>query len=174
MNFRIKEIEKTDMYDYMYVHTYSWEETYRGIMDDEFLDKIKKELDQNVERLKNKFDRTKIEEPDYKRFLLYVNDEPVGIVAVCKSREEKYPNSGEVCSLYLLNNAKKKGYGRILFDKAKYELKNMGFKDMIIYCLKDNPTTNFYEHMNGKLIFEKKRNIGGKELIENVYYYDNI
>ena len=100
MNFRIKEIEKTDMYDYMYVHTYSWEETYRGIMDDEFLDKIKKELDQNVERLKNKFDRTKIEEPDYKRFLLYVNDEPVGIVAVCKSREEKYPNSGEICSLY--------------------------------------------------------------------------
>lgn len=52
MNFRIKEIEKTDMYDYMYVHTYSWEETYRGIMDDEFLNKIKKELDQNVERLK--------------------------------------------------------------------------------------------------------------------------
>ena len=174
MNFRIKEIEKNDMYDYMYVHAYSWEETYRGIMDNEFLDKIKKELNQNVERLKNKFDRTKIEEPDYKRFLLYVNEEPVGIFAVCKSREEKYQNSGELCTLYLLNKAKKKGYGRMLFEKAKHELNNMGFKDMIIYCLKDNPTKNFYEHMNGKLIFEKKRNIGGKELVENVYYYDKI
>ena len=86
MDYIIKEIEKDDMYDYMYVNTYSWDETYRGIMADEFLDKIKKELNQNVERLKNKFDQTKIDEPDYKRFLLYVNSEPVGVVAVCNSR----------------------------------------------------------------------------------------
>lgn len=174
MNYIIKEIEKEDMYDYMYVNTYSWKETYRGIMSDEFLDKIKKEFDQNVERLKNKFDQTKIDEPDYKRFLLYVNKEPVGVVAVCKSREEKYPNAGELCTLYLLNKAKKKGYGRILFDKAISELKKMNFNDMIIYCLKDNPTTKFYEHMGGKYVFERKRNIGGKDLIENVYYYENI
>ena len=174
MNYIIKEIEKEDMYDYMYVNTYSWKETYRGIMTDEFLDKIVKELDQNVERLKNKFDQTKIDEPDYKRFLLYVNKEPVGVVAVCNSREEKYPNAGELCCLYLLNKAKKKGYGRILFDKAISELKKMNFNDMIIYCLKDNPTTKFYEHMGGKYVFEKERNIGGKDLIENVYYYEKI
>ena len=119
MNYKIKEIEKEDLYDYMYVNTYSWDETYRGIMSDDFLNKIKIELNQNVERLKNKFDKTKIEEPDYKRFLLYVSEEPVGIVAICNSREEKYPNSGELCSLYLLNKAKKKGYGRILFEKAR-------------------------------------------------------
>jgi hypothetical protein len=64
--------------------------------------------------------------------------------------------------------------GRILFDRAIIELKKMNFTDMIIYCIKDNPTTKFYEHMGGKLMFEKKRNIGGKDLIENVYYYKNI
>ena len=42
---------------------------------------------------------------------------------------------------------------------------------LVIYCLKDNPTKNFYEYLGGKLVFEKKRNIGGKDLIENVYYY---
>ena len=50
----------------------------------------------------------------------------------------------------------------------------MNFNNMIIYCLKDNPTTKFYEHMGGKFVFEKERNIGGKVLIENVYYYDRI
>lgn len=50
----------------------------------------------------------------------------------------------------------------------------MNFNDMIIYCLKDNPTTKFYEYMGGKCVFEKERNIGGKDLIENVYYYENI
>ena len=171
MIYSIKEIEKNDIYDYMFVNTYAWNETYRGIVADEFLDKIKNELKQNVERLEKEFDRTKIDEPDYKRFLLYVDEEPVGVVAICNSREEKYPNSGELCSLYLLNKAKKKGYGKILFEKAKQELKNMGFNDMIIYCLKDNPTKTFYEHLGGEFVFEKVKNIGGKDLIENVYYY---
>ncbi len=47
----------------------------------------------------------------------------------------------------------------------------MGFSDMIIYCLKENPTTKFYEYLGGKLVFEKERNIGGKDLIENIYLY---
>ena len=104
-------------------------------MADEFLDKIKNELKQNVKRQEEEFDKTKIEEPDYKRFLLYVHEEPVGVVAICNSREEKYPNSGELCSLYLLNKVKKKGYGRILFEKAKEELKKLGYKDIIIFCI---------------------------------------
>ena len=174
MNYKIKEIEKEDLYDYMYVNTYSWIETYKGIMSDEFLDKIKNELEQNVERLKNKFDQTKIDEPDYKRFILYVDNEPVGIVAICKSREDKYANSGELCSLYLLNKIKKKGYGRILFEKAIEELKKMNFNDMIIYCIRENPTNEFYKHMGGELVYSKGRNIGGKDLIENIYYYKSI
>lgn len=174
MNYKIKEIEKEDLYDYMYVNTYSWNETYKGIIDEKFLEKIKNELEQNVERLKNEFDKTKIEEPDYKRFILYVDNEPVGAVAICKSRDEKYPNSGELCSLYLLNKIKKQGYGRILFEKAKEELKKQNFKDMIIYCIKENPTNEFYKYMGGKLIYSKPRNIGNTNLIENIYYYEKI
>ena len=174
MSYYIKEIEKADMYDYMYVNTVSWTETYKGIVLDEFLDKIKKELPQNVERLKNKFEQVKIDEPDYKRFLLYADNEPVGIVAVCKSRDDKYPNSGELCALYLLNKAKKNGYGRIMFEKAKEELKNMGFNDMVIFCIKENPTNNFYKYMGGELVCSKERNIGGKDLVENIYYYKKI
>ena len=63
MNYIIKEIEKKDLYDYMYVFTHAWDETYRGIMANDFLDKIKNELDKNVEHLKNKFDKTKKVKP---------------------------------------------------------------------------------------------------------------
>lgn len=35
MNYKIKEIDKDDLYDYMYVNTYSLDETYRGIMSNE-------------------------------------------------------------------------------------------------------------------------------------------
>ncbi len=158
----------------MYVNTHAWNETYKGIMSDEFLEKIKKELNENVERLQSKYEQTKIDEPDYKRFLLYVDGEPVGIFGVCKSREEKYSKSGELCNIYLLNKIKKHGYGRILFERAKEELKKMNYNDMIIYCIKENPTNEFYKYMGGKLIDKKERNIGGKDLIVNIYYYEEI
>ena len=171
MNYYIKEINKEDLDDYVLVQTISWNETYKGIMDDDYLLMLKNDMDNKIQRLKNSFDRTKIDEPDYKRFLLYVDNEAAGIVAVCKSREEKYDKSGELCTLYLINKYKNKGYGRVLFDKAKEELKKMNYSDMIIYCLKDNPTCSFYEYMGCKLVFDKNRFIGGKDLIENVYYY---
>ena len=174
MNYRIKIIEKEDLDDYMYVNTYAWRETYKGIIPDEFLDKIKNELSQNIKRLKDKFEQTKIDEPDYKRFILYVDDEPVGIFGICKSREEKYSSSGELCNIYLLNKIKRQGYGRLLFEKAKDELRNMNYADMIISCIKENPTNEFYKHMGGKLVGTKEKNIGGKDLIENIYYFDNI
>ena len=104
----------------------------------------------------------------------YNKDEPVGVLGICKSREEKYSDSGELGCLYLLNKVKKLGFGRILFEKGIEELKKQGFNSMIIYCLKDNPTTRFYEYMGGKLVLSKERKIGGKDLIENVYYYDSI
>lgn len=174
MNYEIKEIEKEDLYDYMHVNTLSWIESYKGLIDDEFLDKIIKDLDENVERLKRKFDQTKIDEPSYKRFLLKLDGEPVGVVSVSKSRDENYPDSGELCSLYLLNKAKKKGLGRILFEKGVEELKKQNFKDMIIFCLEGNPTNEFYKHMGGEYVSSKEKNIGGKDYTENLYYYENI
>lgn len=60
MNYSIEEINEKSLYDYMYVNTASWNETYRGIMSDDFLDKILNELDANVERLRSKFQQTKI------------------------------------------------------------------------------------------------------------------
>lgn len=174
MNYYIKEITKEDIRDYLTVNTKSWVETYKGIISDEFLEKIVREHEENIKRLEDKFDDTKINEPDYKRYLLYVDNKPVGNMAICKSRYERYSNSGELCTLYLLNKLKKKGYGKLLFDYAVEELINQGYEDMIIYCLKDNPTNEFYKHMGGKLIETQSRIIGEKELEENIYYYENL
>ena len=174
MEYSIKEIEKDDLYDFIYVNLYSWNETYRGIMSDEYLDNMLKKLDHDVERETNMFDKIKREFPQYKRFILYVKDEPVGIIGISNSRIEEYPDAGELCCLYLLNKAKNNGYGRIMFEKAKEELKKLGFKDMINGCLKDNPTTEFYKHMGGKLVLSKEKNFGDRKIIENFYYYDKI
>ena len=131
-------------------------------------------IDQNVERQKAKFDQEKNEEPDYKRFILYLEGKPVGMFSISNSMEEEYPDVGEICSIYLLNNAKKKGLGRIMFEYAKEELKKIGHTSMVISCISENPTNEFYKHMGGRLVSTKIKNIGGKDITENIYYYDKI
>ena len=75
--------------------------------------------------------------------------------------------------MYLLDSVKGKGFGKILFNKAITELKDMGYNKMIIGCLAQNPSNNFYIHMNGKFIDKNPLTLPNKqELIENLYYYD--
>ena len=41
MDYRIKEVEKDDLYNYLNVNTIAWNESYKGIIPDWFLNKIK-------------------------------------------------------------------------------------------------------------------------------------
>ena len=60
----------------------------------------------------------------------------------------------------------------MLFDKAVEVLVNQGFKDMIIGCLVNNPSNNFYKHMGGKLIDVVTNKVKGYDMEENIYYYE--
>ncbi len=44
---------------------------------------------------------------------------------------------------------------------------------MIIGCLMENPSNEFYKHMRGKLVDTNPLTLlNGQELLENLYYYD--
>lgn len=174
MNYWIKEIEKNDLCDFLFVNTSSWLETYKSIVNDDYLNWMKENFDNKVKRNIEEFDRVKVEEPDYKRFLLFLDDEPVGMFSVSNSREEEYPNCGELCTLYLLNKAKGNGLGRVMFERAKDEIRKLGFSDMVLCCFSGNPTNEFYKHMGGKFVSTKTKKIGEQELVENIYYFEGI
>ena len=109
-----------------------------------------------------------------RRFLLKYNEEYVGVLRVRTTKYDKYYNCGELGALYLLDSVKKKGYGKILFKKAISELKDMGYSNMILGCLQDNPSNDFYKHMGGVLVDSKLRKIGDKEYMENIYFYNSL
>lgn len=100
----------------------------------------------------------------------------MGVLCVRKPKYEDYQDCGELGAIYLLNEVKGKGYGKVLFEYAKKELKKMGYKKMVNGCLEGNPSNEFYKHMGGKLVkkipFVVKNY--GQELTENVYYYESI
>ena len=78
-NIEIVPVNKENLKDYVFVNVNSWNETYRGIMSDDFLDMIMNNIDLNVQRQIDSFDEKLKEEPDYKRFILYELGEAIGM-----------------------------------------------------------------------------------------------
>ncbi len=165
-------IEKMDLYNVEYyarVNALAWLQSYKGIVDDKFLKLIntEEEIKKAVINLKSSLN------DDSRRFLLKYDNQYIGILRVRKTKYEKYSECGELGALYLLDNAKGKGFGKILFEKAIEELKNIGYKNMIIGCLRENPSNQFYKHMGGKLVGTNPIILpNGQKLLENLYYYD--
>ena len=105
--------------------------------------------------------------------MLKYNDEYVGVLRVRKTKYDNYSECGELGALYLLDSVKGKGFGKILFNKAINELREMKYDKMIIGCLSENPSNEFYKHMGGKFVDTNPLTLpNGQELIENLYYYE--
>ena len=80
-------------------------------------------------------------------------------------------NMANLARYNLLNKFKKMGLGKIMFNRAIEQLKEKGFKKMILGCLEENPSNEFYKKMNGKFIKKNPIKIGKQELNENLYEY---
>lgn len=165
MEYLIRNRIDNDAYGITHVVTVSWNETYKGLVPDDFLENMKTNEDERARNLMEKF-----KTEDVKELVLEIDKEIVGFIRYGKSQDLEFANCGEIYAFYIINKYHGFGYGRKLFETAKQDLINMGFDKMIIACLKGNPTGDFYKHMGGKYIkdglFERLN------LKEDVFYYD--
>lgn len=167
MNYIIRKKERKDCADVAHVVTVAWNETYRGIVPDEFLANL---YTNEEERAKNSYNN--FNEKENHQYVLEVDDKVVGFVNVGSSDETDYENCGEIHTVYIINGYKGHGYGKKLIDAGIQELKSMNFDKMVIGCLDGNPSNEFYKHLGGK--FVKTRIFEKLQLPENVYYFEKI
>lgn len=167
MNYKVKRVQYADLADYMQVNCKAWQESYKGILNDKFLSKLAVDLEEYIKRQQEKFDKQ--EENGIRKFLLFVEDKPVGMMSVGPSRLQEFSSLGELCSLYLLNKVKKKGYGKVLFQEAIKQLKEMGYHEIVIGCLALNLSNAFYRHMGAQFVKDRIIRIGEQDLKENIY-----
>lgn len=168
-NYVIEKIDLNNAEDYAGVNALAWFQSYKGIVNDDWLELMntKEEIQKTAINLKTFL------KDNSRRFLLKIENQYAGILRVRKSKYEKYSHCGELGALYLLDNFKGNGFGKILFEKAIQELKDMGYKNMILGCLVKNPSNEFYKHMKGKLVDTNPLVLpNGQELLENLYFYD--
>jgi GNAT superfamily N-acetyltransferase len=126
------------------VHVMSWQQAYRGLVPQEYLDSL--DLDQRARAW-----RRVLEQPDSPGRAILVMDSGdtlVGFVSLGPARDEdQNPEQvGEVRAIYLLADAWGKGLGRQLMAAAVERLAATGFEQAILWVLDSNVRARrFYE-----------------------------
>jgi len=172
MHINIRPAKSDDAKDIANVHGTAWQESYKGIIKQSYLDQIdvKKRSQKWQETLSNVM-------PKHAHYVAEQNQSIIGFIASgpCRTPQD-YDCEGEIYAIYILDHAKKQGVGQKLFQHATQYLKAEGMNSMNVIVLKDNlPACGFYEAMGGKL---HKNNISveidGQSYLECIYIYKNL
>ncbi len=167
MQFKIRKSTREDCFDVSHVVTVAWNETYKGIVPDWYLEELKTNETERAQKKYNNFD-----EKNNNIHVLQADNKVVGFVRYGLAEDEQFENCGEIIALYIIAKYKGNGYGKKLVETAAKEIKKLGCNKMIIACLKGNPSNEFYKHMGGKYVKDgifKRLN-----LPENVFLFENL
>lgn len=164
MNIRKKQLK--DCQVWVDINMKSWNENLKGIVSDRVLKIITENRDSRIEKDINNF------KTDDWNYVLEENNCVIGIMKIKPSNRIGYEECGEVQVLYLHTNEMGKGYGKFLMNKAFEILRNKGYKRVVIGCLVENPSNEFYKHIGGKFIKQEQFKIFDEYYVENVYEYD--
>jgi len=164
----IRNVELGDLKSLARVHVDCWCETYSGIVPEAYLDSLKY-TDRQV-----MWEKLLPRRPEHGATFVIEGSEGdiIGFADCGPAREHEHGFSGELYAIYLLSRYQGNGHGRDLIYKVMETFKNLGHDSFYLWVLRDNPTKNFYEKVGGTYLKSQPIDIGGVELIEDLYYWE--
>ena len=141
---QIRRAEERDAAGISLVHVRSWQETYRGVLPQDYLDAL------DPARRVPLWERT-LSGTNWPRagtFVAEVKDEVIGFANVCPTRDDDGDpvTTGELASIYLHPTAWGKGIGRELMITSLESLSEAGFVEATLWVLDNNSrAVGFYE-----------------------------
>ena len=164
---RVRKATIKDIESIVKIKLNSWRETYKGIVNDEYLNNM--DYQENY----NKF-KKEIENPNSKKqnYVITKNNKVIGYCKFAILKNDIYDS--QIYAIYIDNKFKNKGYGTILLNYVKEYLKTQKCKNMILWCIYRNyPSRFFYKKKGGK---EEKKMLSviGKQKIYEISYIYNL
>lgn len=147
------------------VHVASWKTTYRGIVPDAHLDGLS--IGRSIARWHDTF-----AESAANGWFTIVAEDPSGIVGFASAgpiRSDDPGYAGELGGIYLLKSIQRRGIGRRLVSDVAGRLRQQGRNSLLVWVLRENPSRGFYETLRGTYVREQVITIGGADLIEVAY-----
>jgi ribosomal protein S18 acetylase RimI-like enzyme len=149
-------------------HIDTWRATYRGIVADQYLDAL------DYEARTRAWQET-LAQGAVVVAVAEVDGVVVGHASGGPEREGLFDGfSGELYSLYVLPACQGRGLGRALATFIAGRLSRSGHAAMMVWVLKANPATRFYERLGGVFLGERPIRIGDQDLIEWAYGFSDL
>lgn len=147
-----------------------WKTTYKNIISKASLTKRENQRESIIERI-----CTLIKTNTY--LIAKIDDTIVGFILYGSLRDTSNldnKKTGEIYAIYILDTHQRKGIGKNLMVHAIKDLISKEYKDLLIWGLKNNPYTQFYEKLGGKKMSTREIKIFEDILVENSYYFEDI
>lgn len=150
------------------VHVDSWKSTYKNIIPNEFLEKLS--YDQRIDL----WNRNISKEGNYVFVAVNNEREIVGFADCGKRDSNNVDHSGDLISIYLLEEYHGTGVGKQLLKQLFLQFEELEFNRVFVEVLEDNKTRYFYENYGAKLLKSEKTIIAGAELNLLIYEWNNL
>lgn len=147
------------------VHVHTWQQAYRGIIDDDILDAL--DIDAYKKRWQDGYDRYK-NDPARGTLVAVTNNEIFGFLSYGPARDDNSAIGMEIYALNILKPYWGIGVGHALFDEACKKLRAQKARQTYLWVLADNHRAKAAYHRWGGTHagITKTITIGGQPLIE--------
>jgi len=114
------------------VHVRSWQQGYRGLLPDDYLDQLR------PEDRAEKYDLSNADPLKPHTIVATTGNIIHGFATTCPSHEPDLPNHGELTALYVDPNSWSLGVGVALVTAARAHLVSLGLRQAYLFTLVDN------------------------------------
>ena len=165
---RIRRALPSDAPGIARVHVESWRSTYVGIVPDDYLTSLDRSERERVWRrlIADATQITYVAEHSKGGIVGFSNGGP--------ARIDDIPYVGELYAIYLLEQYQRQGIGRRLVGELCAWLLSHGLTSMYTWVLDKNPSRCFYESLSGIEFTRQTIAIGGLDVVEVAYGWDDI
>lgn len=166
----VRKARREDAHAISAVHVKSWQEAYKGIINQNYLDQLKLE-----DRLP--IWTTALETPK-DNSLIYVAEnaeqEIIGFASFGIERTKKFNADCELYAIYLIEEYKRSGVGTKLLERGVMDLLQAGYKSMLVWVLSENPSKEFYQSFSPDEAGTEEISIAGKKHQEIAFIWDDL
>lgn len=150
------------------VHVDSWRSTYKNIIPNEFL------MSLSYEQRTELWDKNITKDGNFVFVAENDNGEIIGFADCGKREKNNIKDSGDLTSIYLLEEYQGQGIGRQLMKRLFQQFEELNYNKVFVEVLDDNKTRFFYEYFGAELLKKEKVKVAGVELALLIYQWDNL
>lgn len=140
---RIRDASPEDALAIAGVHVRSWQAAYRGLIDDDFLDRLRPE----ERAARYEFGAERAEAP---RTIVALEDrEIIGFATTGPCRDEDAREAGELYALYVDPPRWRSGAGRLLLAEATERMRRENLREAVLWVLRGNERAEHFYELGG-------------------------